>query len=348
MHRANTGVTRRPPFRRAPAIAAVLALALAACSREEPAEPAATPPAPAPAKPAAPPPTPAQQAAQAQQQVQAAASALAAQTPEQLRENARKAQGEQRLYAPAGDNAMEYYLALREKAKDDPGVAGALIDLFPYVLIATEQSIGKGDLGEAQRLYTLMEKSDPQAPALPRIRTAIDESMAAAERRADAERLAREQAQAAERARQQAQQTATPPAATPPAAAPAQPPATEPAVPPAQTQTAPATPTPTAPAATPPAEPAPTAATPPRRPAAPRAISTPAPRYPREALRAGTTGEVTVEFVIAANGSVTDVRVLESRPSRVFDREAVSAVRRWRFEAPGEPVTLRRTIAFRP
>jgi len=35
-------------------------------------------------------------------------------------------------------------------------------------------------------------------------------------------------------------------------------------------------------------------------------------------------------------------------PPRVFDREAVAAVRRWRFEPVGAPVTTRRTINFAP
>lgn len=98
----------------------------------------------------------------------------------------------------------------------------------------------------------------------------------------------------------------------------------------------------------PPARAAPTRNTPQPRGGAPKAISTPAPRYPPEALRAATVGEVTVEFTITADGSVADVRVLKSRPARVFDREAISAVRRWRFEPPGAPVTLRRTFGFKP
>ncbi|MGO4781732.1 energy transducer TonB, partial [Lysobacter sp. 2RAB21] len=53
-----------------------------------------------------------------------------------------------------------------------------------------------------------------------------------------------------------------------------------------------------------------------------RAVSTPAPRYPPEALRAGTSGEVQVEFTVGTDGSVTAARVVRSNPARVFDREA--------------------------
>ena len=43
----------------------------------------------------------------------------------------------------------------------------------PYTLIATEQSIGREDFVEAQRLSALIEKADPKAPALPRLKQTI-------------------------------------------------------------------------------------------------------------------------------------------------------------------------------
>ena len=66
-------------------------------------------------------------------------------SPDQLREAATQAVSEQRLYAPAGNNAMEYYLALRDKSPGDAAVTGALTDLQPYTLIATEQAITRDD-----------------------------------------------------------------------------------------------------------------------------------------------------------------------------------------------------------
>ncbi|MCW5581334.1 MAG: energy transducer TonB, partial [Luteimonas sp.] len=74
----------------------------------------------------------------------------------------------------------------------------------------------------------------------------------------------------------------------------------------------------------------------------------PAPRFPPEALRTGTSGEVQVEFTVGIDGSVTAARVVRADPPRVFDREAVAAVRRWRFEPVAAPVTTRRTITFAP
>ena len=78
-----------------------------------------------------------------------------------LREAATKALRENRIYAPGGDNAMEYYLALRDKLPNDPGVTSALTDLMPYTLIAAEQSIAREEFTEAQRLSAIIEKADP-------------------------------------------------------------------------------------------------------------------------------------------------------------------------------------------
>jgi len=79
-----------------------------------------------------------------------------------------------------------------------------------------------------------------------------------------------------------------------------------------------------------------------------RAVSTPAPRYPADALRSGTSGEVLVEITVGTDGSVTDARILRANPPRVFDREALNAVKRWRFEPISSPTTTRRTLAFQP
>ncbi|NYZ61839.1 energy transducer TonB, partial [Luteimonas deserti] len=79
-----------------------------------------------------------------------------------------------------------------------------------------------------------------------------------------------------------------------------------------------------------------------------RPLSTPAPRYPADALRAGSSGEVQVEFTVGVDGSVTSARVVRADPPRIFDREALAAVRRWRFEPVPAPVTTRRTIGFSP
>ena len=311
----------------------LLAIALGACSGKDETTAADTAAAPTGSSSAATP---------------AADAKVQAMDSEQLRESAAAALRENRMYAPAGDNAMEYYLALRDKLPDDAAAKSALTDLLPYTLIAAEQNLAREDFEETRRLIALIEKVDPAAPALPRLKQGVDNGVQVASRRTqqeadrarqDAEnrarqqveqqRLAQQQAAEAEAARQLAErqeaarkeserleaerQAAAQREAQARAAA--------------QQQAAAAA-----------------------KPAAPvlRAMSTPAPRYPADALRTGISGEVLVELTVGTDGSVTDARVLRSTPARVFDREALSAVRRWRFEPIGSPTTTRRTLAFKP
>jgi protein TonB len=316
-------------------IALALGLGLAACSKDETA-PAESEQAAAPVPPAGP-------SAEEVAAQQAAQAALAALSPEELRSRGSQALREQRLYAPAGDNAMEYYLALREKSdKPDASAESALIDLMPYAIIAAEQAIGREDFTEAERLRALIEKTDAQAPALPRITDSIAKGQAGAADRA-AQELAREEQRVrdAEAAAQRAAAEAAAAAQAAAAAAAAPPPA--PAAP-AQPEPPPvAAPPPAAVAPPPAAAPAPVASA-----GTPVGVRTPQPAYPREAIRAGITGEVTVEISIAANGSVTDVRVIRAQPRGEFERGVVNTVRGWQFEPMDAPATLTRTFTFRP
>ena len=198
-----------------------LGLALVACSKDEPATPA--PAASARAQPAG----PTAEEVAAQQAAEAAKAALANLSVDELRTRGSQALREQRLYAPAGDSAMEYYLALREKSeKPDASAESALIDLMPYAIIAAEQAIGREDFAEAERLRALIAKTDAQAPALPRITDAIAKGQAGAADRV-AQEAAREEQRIrdAEAAAQRAAAEAAAAAAAPatPAPAPAQP-----------------------------------------------------------------------------------------------------------------------------
>lgn len=337
-HNTNNGKARL--------LAPVLLLAmLAACSKEEPA-PAAAPAAPSADAPATEAPAP------AAEPVEPAVSAkVQSMGTDQLRDSATAALRDNRMYAPAGDNAIEYYLALRDKLPDDASVKSALTDLLPYTLIAAEQGLAREDFNEAQRLVTLIEKVDETAPALPRLKQGITAGMQTAVRRTQEEtdrvkreaenrvkQLAEQQrlAQQQEAERQAAQQIAAQQEAARQESqrqeAERQAAARLEAEQRAQQQAAQQAATRQAAAA------APTL----------RAVSTPAPRYPAEALRSGTSGEVLVEITVGTDGSVTNARVLRANPARVFDREALAAVKRWKFEPVSAPVTTRRTLAFAP
>lgn len=323
-------------------LAAVLAtgLVLAACGKSPAPEQAA------PATTAAPAPTPAT----------AVSSQVAAMTPDQLRDAASKAYSENRLYAPAGDNAVEYYLALRDKSPADAAVASALTDLLPMTVIAVEQSVNRDDFSEAKRLSALLEKADPQHPALARLKASIAAQEATAAQRAQAltaEEAAKQQKEVedkrlADQKKQQedaakklaAKETADKAAADKAAAdkAAADKVAADKA---AAAEKAAATRTTEQRNTTTTAASAPSASD-------LRPISMPAPKFPPEALRAGQSGSVLVEYTVGTDGTVTAARVVRSNPARLFDREAVNAVRRWRFQPVAAPVTTRREISFNP
>ena len=345
---ANHSLRRLVPV----ALTLAIACALGACKKDEPAADAA---AAGPAQQQAPAPTP----------ESVVSATVAAMSPDQLRDAASKAYGENRLYAPAANNAMEYYLALRDKQPADAGASSALTDLMPMTVIASEQAIAREDFAEAKRLVALIEKADGQHPALGRLKSSIASSeTAAASRIAQQELTAEQEAKRQadllkqreedqrrqqEQARQQAAQPATPPQ---PTAAQQQAAAEQARVAEAerQRQAAAEAERQRQQQAAAQQEAAPPAA----RPAAAsnelRAVSMPNPRYPQAAQRAGATGSVVVEFTVNPDGSVGAVRAVSSdgprQYTREFEREAVAAVKRWRFQPMSQSTTTRRTIAF--
>lgn len=331
------------------ALAVVVACALGACKKE----PAAADTAAATATQQAPAPTP-------ESVVSASVNAMSV---DQLRSEASKAYDENRLYAPAGNNAMEYYLALRDKAPADAGASSALTDLMPMTVIATEQGIAREDFVEAKRLAALIEKADAKHPSLTRLKSSIASSETTAAQRIDAQKLTAEEEtkrleEVAKKREEdqrklqelQSKQT-TPPAQT--SAAEQQAAASE-----AQRQQAAAAEAERQrvaaaaaeqqrqqAAASQPANPAPARAS-----SELNAISQPGPRYPQAAQRAGAEATVQVEFTVATDGSVSDARVVSSTGQRSFQREfekeALSAVKRWRFQPIAQATTSRRTISF--
>ena len=301
-----------------------------------------------------------QQAAPAPTPESVVAASVSAMGVDQLREAANKAYNENRLYAPPGDNAMEYYLALRDKQPGDAGASSALSDLLPMTVIATEQGIARDDFEEAARLLALIGKADANHPALGRLKASIESGETKLKQQAETQKLSAEeeakrreeqirkreedqrkqqeqQRQQQEQQRQQVQQqqeqaqreaaqreTAQREAAQREEAQRAQQAAAQQA-----------------------------AARPAARPAAStelRAISQPGPKYPPAAQRAGATATVQVEVTVGTDGAIASARVVSSdgprQFQRDFEREALNAVKRWRFQPVGQATTSRRTIAF--
>lgn len=76
------------------------------------------------------------------------------------------------------------------------------------------------------------------------------------------------------------------------------------------------------------------------------------PVYPASARARGIEGFVTLEFVIGADGRVSDARVTESVPAGIFDDASVRAAGSWRFQPgkmDGRPVAVkvRQTLNFK-
>ena len=71
------------------------------------------------------------------------------------------------------------------------------------------------------------------------------------------------------------------------------------------------------------------------------------PDYPQEALLSGAEGWVNVSMSVTPAGNVLDPRVEESSNGTLFDRAALAAVRKWRYEpfaadgSANAPVTVR-------
>lgn len=241
-------------------------------------------------------------------------------TVEQLAKEAGAAFREQRYVTPPGNNALEYYLRVLDKEPNNQIAKDALREMFPFATGAVEQDINAGNLDEATRVIDQLAKADPSNYTLTILRGKLD----AKKKLADHEQQVTATAAAAAAAKATNAQNAAAAAAAP-------------------AQTAAATPAPAAPAPAPkPVPPAPT----PAPAAAETAAAPPAgsgshaaelvkaaqPDYPVEAARQRKGGWVEVEFTVTASGQVTDAKVLNADPARVFNDAALRAVKRYTFK----------------
>lgn len=252
-----------------------------------------------------------------------------------------------RMFSPPGDNALELLLEIVAVEPEHRRARAGLADIQPFVLIGLEQRLATGDLAEAERLFELFRRADETHPALGRLRAQLDLAQAQ-QTRVESERLAVQAESVRLTSAAAAPQTAVAPTESfvavqdpLPAASPsvAQAPDRAPESAPAAVDRPPA---PDFVALPPPAAPAPIGSS-----VLPPILAQFAPRYPTQAQRRRLEGLVEVEFTVAGNGSVSDVRVLRSEPPGVFDREAIGAMQRWRFEGTGQDVVGRRVFDFK-
>lgn len=78
----------------------------------------------------------------------------------------------------------------------------------------------------------------------------------------------------------------------------------------------------------------------------PRALYQPNPVYPPQLQKQGIGGTVYILFVVSEDGRVDKVKV-QSSPNPILEREALKAIRNWRFEPGrrgGKPVSFRMRV----
>jgi periplasmic protein TonB len=251
-----------------------------------------------------------------------------------LLSEARKAMNEQRVIAPAGNNAFEFYLKVLQKQPGNQTAADALRETFPFAASNVEQVINQRDFNEADREIDLLAKVDPTNYTLTILRSKLDAQRktldeeqqkqldqqrqtdlaaqkavadkaaadkAAADKAAAAQAAAAQAALVAQQDKAKQEQEAKTKAAAPTETAAATATASDNAGP-ASSQTRDAIP-----------------------------ISTIRPRYPATALRNSQEGWVDVQYTVNVDGSVSNISVVSAEPRHVFDSAAIDALRRAKF-----------------
>ncbi|GGA25341.1 hypothetical protein GCM10010981_12350 [Dyella nitratireducens] len=248
-----------------------------------------------------------------------------------LLSEARKAMNQQRVIAPAGNNAFEFYLKVLQKQPGNQVAADALRETFPFAASNVEQVINQREFDEAEREINLLAKVDPTNYTLTILRSKLDAqrktldqeqqkqldqqhqaelaAQKAAVDKATADKALADKAAADKAAQQQAalaaqQQKVKQEQAT-------------------QTQTSAATPNSQVASANASAGGGET------RDAIP--ISSIRPRYPATALRNNQEGWVDVQYTVNTDGSVSNITVVSAEPRHVFDNAAIDALRRAKF-----------------
>ena len=242
------------------------------------------------------------------------------------------------LLDPAADSAATAFQSAQALSPGDAAVRTARGELTAALVAAGENALAAHRLAEARRYAAATGRINSTAAGFAALLQHIEDAAAV---RTTPPATAASGASA----------PATTPAPVPPATTPSPAPAPAPAdiiasvtpPPPPATVVEP----PTAPAAAPAATPSPAAWIPGEGVVSSRQLKllrqVPV-DYPQDALSALISGWVDLEFTVARDGSVKDVKVTASQPSRTFDNAAVAAQRRFRY-APvlkdGQPVEQR-------
>lgn len=278
-------------------------------------------------------PTGAASTAQVQQVAAAAKTKLASMSVSDLLSAAREAYAQHRLVAPAGNNAMEYYEAVLAQEPNNEVARDALRETFPFGVPDVEKAISQSNFDEASREIEVLAKADPTNYTLTLLRSKLD-----AQKKLQARQQQETQLKAQKASELAAQQAAAAKAEAEKKAA---------AKLAAQQQTAPVKPAPPPEPVTVMAPPKPAGIT-----RAAKVLRAAAPQYPFNASRNQISGYAVVEFTVEADGSVQDTHIVDSSPPHVFDRAAIEAVIRSKYQPAlkdGQPMAsiVRRRMDFR-
>jgi protein TonB len=231
------------------------------------------------------------------------------------------------LLEPASDNATIHFAAAQDISAGDPAVRAARGDLTSALIAAGEKAASAQRLTEARRYASAAGRINSSAQGLDALVWHIEQAAAPPPSAPAATRPA-----------------STASIATPPPAVNVPPPAPAPAPAPVATvvpEPAPAAPEPTATAPATAAQPEWVPGEGVVRAGKLTALRTVEPEFPNSAQQSQISGWVEMEFTVALDGSVKDIKVTGSEPRRVFDNAATTALRKYRYKPvlkDGQPV----------
>ena len=245
-------------------------------------------------------------------------------------ELAMQAYSADKLIAPAGENALEHYLAALKSKPDDFGAQEAILELVPVAMTALETAMAANSKGEVERLILLLEQADPSAARVAALKKRWQENIAlranviAPVNSVDADQMdapALPVIAASAPDVRAARISDRPKQITGVAEAAANTPAFDASVASRLNTTI---------KAAQPGQSEPVAAVKQNHVVEARALSTARAVFPAQARRQKIEGWVDLQVVVAADGRVTEALVVGAQPSRIFDVEARRAVMRWR------------------
>ncbi|HTV84733.1 MAG TPA: energy transducer TonB [Dyella sp.] len=245
----------------------------------------------------------------------------------ELQDEARKAMNQQRYIAPAGNNAFEFYLKVLQKQPGNQAAADALRETFPFAASNVEQVINQRDFNEAEREIDLLAKVDPTNYTLTILRSKLDAQRKTLDeeqqKQLDAQRQQDLATQKAAADKAAADKAAADKAAQEQAALAAQQKARQ------EEQSAKTASSNTAGSNAVAASNNAGAGGGETRDAIP--VSSIRVRYPSSALRNNQEGWVDLQYTVNADGSVTNINIVNAEPRHVFDSAAIEAIRHAKF-----------------